>query len=317
MMNPERAPLASVVICTRNRAHSLLRTLESLVLAAARTNDPWELIVVDNGSSDDTVAMIETFAGRLPVRAVSQPVPGLSNARNAAVAAARGEFILWTDDDVQVDEHWLMAWFRAFRTRPNDIVFGGRTEPRFEEPRCDWFIDGQEHLQSLLAVRQADWTEVTWAQMPWGLNYAVRAAEQRRYAYDPELGVAPGRRRGGEEVAVIGAILADGGTGSWVWDATVFHLIPAERQSKDYIMLFYEAYGRDYPMFGPVYGIGRISAIIRVLIALSKSYLFLAFSGSHHCHYVTKIVELAKLNGSLANYSHTRFAGHRDRRCSP
>jgi glycosyltransferase involved in cell wall biosynthesis len=298
-----QALLASVVICTRNRARSLARTLESLVVAAAQTRELWELIVVDNGSSDDTAATVETFAARLPIRLVSQPLAGLSNARNAGVAAARGDYMLWTDDDVMVDPQWLAAWFRAFRARPNDAVFGGRTEPRFEEPRQDWFVAGQEHLGSLLAVRDADWTEISPKELPWGLNFAVRAIEQRRYPYDPELGVAPGRRRGGEEVAVINAILAEGGSGSWVWDATVYHLIPAERQTRHYIDTFYQAHGNDYPVFGPSHGMRkRFNAIRRAINRIGKLAITLRSPGLAGPDRVARLVELARLRGSLATY---------------
>jgi glycosyltransferase involved in cell wall biosynthesis len=274
---PLASPLASVVICTRNRARSLERTLASLVVAAAQTAEPWELIVVDNGSTDDTATAAAAFADRLPLRVVSQPIAGLSNARNAGVAASRGDYVLWTDDDVVVDERWLAAWFHAFRTRPDDAVFGGRTEPRFEEPRVEWFIAGQEHLQSLLAVRDADWTEVTGEQMPFGLNYAVRGTEQRRHLYDPELGVAPGRRRGGEEVAVINAVLAEGATGSWVWDATVFHMIPPERQTAEYIIHYYDGHGMEYPLFHARSGaINCLKGLLRITPKLSVNFLTIA-----------------------------------------
>lgn len=296
-MTAQLAPLASVVICTRNRARSLGRTLDSLVAAAEWTSEPWELIVVDNGSSDDTPATVHSFAGQLPVLLVAQPVPGLSNARNAGVSAVRGEYVLWTDDDVMVDPQWLTAWFRAFRSRPDDSVFGGRTEPRFEEPQQDWFVAGQAHLQSLLAVRDADWSEVTEAQMPWGLNYAVRATEQRRHAYDPELGVAPGRRRGGEEVAVINAVLAEGGSGSWVWDATVYHLIPSDRQTKSYIVTFYTAHGFDYPITGYR---GRRTALPMTIKALARSLIAVWRAGLRGEIDVAGLIDYAKAKGSLA-----------------
>lgn len=295
--------LASVVICTRNRAHSLARTLDSLFHAAAHTCEPWELIVVDNGSSDDTPATVKSFATRMPLRLVSQPVAGLSNARNAGVAVVRGTYVLWTDDDVMVDEQWLAAWFRAFRNRPDDAVFGGRTEPRFEEPQQAWFIEGQRHLQSLLAVRDADWSEVTEHQLPWGLNYAVRTTEQRRHPYDPELGVAPGRRRGGEEIAVIAAILAAGGTGSWVWDATVYHMIPADRQTADYVVTFHSAMGFDYPMEGLFNDRqGRLRALLAACHTMTKSLIAVWSARFRGETDVASLVSYAKAKGSVARY---------------
>jgi glycosyltransferase involved in cell wall biosynthesis len=243
--------LATVIICTRDRHASLARTLESLVTAAARVTEPWELLVVDNGSTDATPDTIAGFSGRLPIRRVDQPVAGLSNARNAGVRESRGDFVLWTDDDVLVDENWLAAYFTAFRRHPDVAVFGGRSEPVYEEPVQEWFRANQPHLQSLLAIRdEPSWVEITADRVPYGLNYAIRGQEQRAHTYDPELGVAPGRRRGGEEVALIRAILASGQRGRWVWDATVFHLIPAARQRRAYIRQFYTANGFDFPVAG-------------------------------------------------------------------
>ena len=198
-----------------------------------------------------------------------------------------------------VDPHWLAAWFGAFRSRPDDAVFGGRTEPCFEEPRQEWFIAGQAHLQSLLAVRDADWREVTAEQLPWGANFAVRAAEQRRHPYDPELGVAPGRRTGGEETAVIAAILAEGGTGSWVWDAKVFHLIPAERQTTAYIVTFYVAHGFTYPIGGVGGRRKALPAAIKML-AISLKSLWQARLQSQTD--VAALVCYATAKGSVARY---------------
>jgi len=245
-------PFITVIICTRNRAASLARTLDSLVSARANyPEDDWELLVVDNGSTDDTAATIERYGDRLPVRRILEAQAGLSNARNAGVRGSKGKYVLWTDDDVRVDRQWLAAYAAAFAAHPDDAVFGGRTEPVFEEPVQQWFADSRDALASLLAIRdEPDWTEITRLRVPYGLNYALRGVEQRKNLYNPALGVAPGRRRGGEEVEVIRRILREGGTGSWVWNATVYHLIPPERQTLKYIELFYTLQGYDSPIGG-------------------------------------------------------------------
>lgn len=238
--------LVSVIICTRNRSASLARTLDSIVKAATRVTESWELLVVDNGSTDDTADTIVAFADRLPVRRVFEATPGLSNARNAGVRESRGEFVLWTDDDVLVDENWLAAWSRAFRNHPDTVVFGGRSRPVYEAPAQDWFEASEEALRPLLAIRDdPEWETIGPGRIPYGLNFAIRGAEQRANLYDPELGVAPGRRRGGEEQAMILGLLEQGGSGLWVWDAHVSHIIPSDRQTEAYIRLYYLAAGFD------------------------------------------------------------------------
>ena len=92
----------TVAICTRNRAGSLEKTLDSLAAMTVPVDTSWDLLVVDNGSVDRTSEVIDSFSESLPARTVVEPVTGLSRARNAAVAAATGEYIVWTDDDVSV-----------------------------------------------------------------------------------------------------------------------------------------------------------------------------------------------------------------------
>jgi glycosyltransferase involved in cell wall biosynthesis len=241
-------PAATVTICTRNRAESLACTLQSIVDAAAYVDEPWELLVVDNGSTDHTQKVVARFGDRLPIRSIFHPVPGLSNARNAGLADARGAVIIWTDDDLLVDEEWLCSYLKAFRAWPDHAIFGGRAVPRYDEPSNDWFKACEGDLASLLAIRDApDWDAITPDRVPYGLNYAVRTDVQRKFPYDPDLGVAPGRRLGGEETTMIRAALAGGATGRWVWAATVYHLIPCQRQTAAYVFSYYRAHGYRFP----------------------------------------------------------------------
>ena len=92
--------LVTVAICTLNRAESLRKTLASLVAMRLPEQMEWEVVVVDNGSTDHTDKVITDFAERLPIRREYEPQRGHTPARNRAVGAAKGEYIVWTDDDV-------------------------------------------------------------------------------------------------------------------------------------------------------------------------------------------------------------------------
>lgn len=108
----------TVAVCTWNRAALLPGALERL----ARVRPPpgaWEVLVVDNNSTDDTESVLEAFAGRLPLRRAFEPEQGLSHARNTAVRLARGDYIVWTDDDALVDADWLTAYGRAVEQHPD------------------------------------------------------------------------------------------------------------------------------------------------------------------------------------------------------
>ena len=88
----------------------------------------WELLVVNNNSTDDTESVITSYENRLPLRRLFEPSPGLSNARNHAIREAKGGLIIWTDDDVLVDSDWLAAYAAAADRWPDAAFFGGPIE---------------------------------------------------------------------------------------------------------------------------------------------------------------------------------------------
>ena len=234
----------SIIICTRGRTASLDRVLASAVqMSVPGTN--WELLIVDNGSSDDVGRLIDRYKTRLPLRMEKQPEPGLSRARNCGVMSARGKHIVWTDDDVVLDPHWLAAYANAFRLRPEAAIFGGKIVPVIEQPCIDWFQQNLDQIWDLVAIRDFGPAEVplslTDGRVPFGANYAVRAIEQQKFLYDVNLGAGTGKV--GEETDVIRAILESGGTGFWVPTASVYHMIPASRQTVEHVVQRYKAQG--------------------------------------------------------------------------
>ncbi len=131
----------TVAICTWNRAELLDQTLTRMHTLRIPADLEWELLVVNNNCSDNTDAVIAIHQGVLPVRRVFETKPGLSNARNCAAAAARGDLIVWTDDDVLVDEGWLTAVVGAARRYPHAAAFGGPIEPWFPvRPDPDYLV---------------------------------------------------------------------------------------------------------------------------------------------------------------------------------
>ncbi|CAN5913639.1 hypothetical protein BH11GEM2_BH11GEM2_20650 [soil metagenome] len=131
---------ATVVICTRNRAATLARALESLCGLRVPDATSWEGLVVDNASTDATSHVVARSVDRLPVRMALESQPGLSHARNRAVAEARGDYILWIDDDAVPHADWLAAYLAAFEAWPNAVVFGGPIDVAFDAPLPEWFV---------------------------------------------------------------------------------------------------------------------------------------------------------------------------------
>jgi len=259
---------ATIAICTLNRAESLRRNLESLARMRVPNDLRWEVLVVNNGCTDHTDDVISAYARCLPIRRESEPQRGISRARNRALDAAKGEYIVWTDDDTVVDPDWLAAYIEAFRRWPESAVFGGAIFPRYESPVAEW-LPACEHLISYVyALRDFGGAPIPLSreQGPeiFGANFAVRALEHRRVRYNPELGMSPGRYRLGEETAVVGKILALGASGYWIPDARVEHCIGRHRQTPAYIARYYAAYGETVasyhndPVTGPfLFGVPR------------------------------------------------------------
>ncbi len=242
--------IASVAICTQNRADSLARTLESLCAMQCVSAGGYEIVIVDNGSTDHTGKVCSAFEARLPMRYFFEEQRGLSVARNRAIREARGRYICWTDDDVTVSPGWLHAYLTSFAKHPEAAFFGGKITPVLEEPAVRWFAQNYRGrpLQYLVALRDLGAEELSFddTTMPFGANYAIRMDAQRRYPYDPELGVQPGRNRVGEETAVIKALLAAGLTGYWVPAAEVLHHIARNRQSTAYVEKYFRAVGETH-----------------------------------------------------------------------
>src|SRR5687768_5445004 len=118
----------TVAICTHNRADLLDQTLAALRLVRIPHDVSWELLVVDNNSTDGTSQIITEHRRHLPIRPLFETQLGLCAARNRAIRESRGALILWTDDDVIVDPNWIVEYVRAAREFPDASYFGGTVE---------------------------------------------------------------------------------------------------------------------------------------------------------------------------------------------
>ncbi len=132
----------SVIVSTYNRAATLRGAIASL-LALGPESPPHEIVVVDNNSTDDTRAVIESMVphsgGRL--RYVFESRQGVSYGRNAGAAAARGAVLAFTDDDVRPAPGWLAAIARVFAERPNAAYAGGPVHPIWPAEPPGWLTD--------------------------------------------------------------------------------------------------------------------------------------------------------------------------------
>lgn len=217
----------TLAICTYNRAGQLRSALASLA-ACIQPADRWELIVVDNNSTDDTPEVVAEFAGRLPIRRIFEAIQGLSVARNRALAECRSDVLLFTDDDLRFDRDWLRCYEAAFAAHPEVGWFGGRVRPLWEQGRPPWLVD--EHLpliSGLLVHYDLGAQDRAYAPndpSPFGASFALRRRIFERFgAFRLDLGVkgnVPGR---GEEAEYFDRLRAANELGWYVGSASAWH----------------------------------------------------------------------------------------------
>ena len=135
---------------TYNRGEMLEDAIRG-VLAQQDATPPFELIVVDNNSTDRTREIIERFADADPrVRYLFEAAQGLSHARNAGIRCARAPLIAFTDDDVRAQPQWVASIVRAFDEHPEVDMAGGRVLPLWPAPPPDWLT--RDHWAPLALV---------------------------------------------------------------------------------------------------------------------------------------------------------------------
>lgn len=229
-------PEVSVVVCTYNRCASLADTLSAL--AAQRcAGSRWELLVVDNNSRDATAATVEAFRHRHPAlacRYLFQPQQGLSHARNLGIAEARGELILFTDDDVIVGADWIETFIDTMRTFGCDAC-GGYVAPIWEQPPPAWL---SERFHGFLAIRMDECGPRRLGEQddpPFGANMGFRRAVfERLGGFDTALGRKGQVLAGGEEWDLFRRVLAGGGQVVYAPALRVQHKVEAFRLRKAY-----------------------------------------------------------------------------------
>lgn len=193
------APVVTVVVPTRDRSARLSTCLAGVLASLAGWGDSWELLVVDNGSTDATREVVERLASAEPrVRYVSEPAPGACRARNRAFDVARGDVVLFADDDIEVTPGWVGDMVAPVLDGTADAVAGRiRVADHLRKP---W-------MTPTLLLHFGETLETT---PPWvvAASFAVRREVATTIRFDEELG--PGRLGFGDDDLLTRQLLEAG-----------------------------------------------------------------------------------------------------------
>jgi glycosyltransferase involved in cell wall biosynthesis len=225
----------TIAICTKGRNDLLPGTLESIA-ATTGVSSSWHIILVDNNTDLSAAPIAAAFKGRLPLDYEHEPRPGSSAARNHAVKVAKGNWIIWLDDDVRIAPDLISTYVRGFERWPGATFFGGAVRPVFENPSPPWFEKVKDlilHLYGHVSMGP-DGRPIAdpLGPLPISSNCAVSTVAQRRFLFDLKRGPRPGRLIiRGEESDVLRRMIRAGMTGVWLPSAHADHWISLSRQT--------------------------------------------------------------------------------------
>jgi glucosyl-dolichyl phosphate glucuronosyltransferase len=235
----------TVILCTYQRFEKLGKALKSVAASQLPPSTHWEVLVVDNNSSDRTREVVEDFVSRHPdrFRYIFEPRSGKSFALNTGVAAARGSVLAFMDDDVVVEPTWLEHLTAPIRRR-DCVGCGGRILPQDNAPLPKWLRPGRYAYGPLvmfdLGPNSAQLTEP-----PYGTNMAFRKGLFAKYGnFRTDLGPRPGSQLRGEDTEFGARLLAGGETLRYEPFATVYHEVPEHRLRKDFFLAWWFDKGR-------------------------------------------------------------------------
>lgn len=226
-------PQISAVICTHNRADLLALALESLCRQSL-SDDDFQVLVVDNGSTDDTEVVARSFCNsRANFTYVAEPELGLSKARNRGLREAQSKYIAYLDDDAVAEPEWLQEILAAFtEVEPKPACVGGKTLPNWQGPRPLWLHDAL--LESLSVI---DWScEAFFVEPPYflvGANIAFdRALILEVGGFNESLGRVGKVLLSSEETELVNRIREAGRPIYYAPKAIVSHLVSRSRLTK-------------------------------------------------------------------------------------
>lgn len=226
----------SVIMATLNRDEHLRRTLDAY-RSLDTTGIRWELIVVDNNSTDNTAGVLDAFVSRLPLKRLFVAEGGKNRALNEALSIIGGALVIFTDDDALPDPHCFQAYLAAAQRWPTEAIFGARIEPRFPDNTRAWIRDPEFRFATTAFARYAPAAaEERVSRHPYGPSFAVRRYALANHRFATHLGPQSGAYAMGGESHFLRALQRDGWAYVYVPSARVEHVIRPDQITPQWLL---------------------------------------------------------------------------------
>jgi succinoglycan biosynthesis protein ExoM len=237
---PQRQVVVTLAVPTQRRPDGLMSAARSLFGQVASDATRLELVIVDNDAYPSAKPYARALAAEAPfeVRYVHEPRPGVAHARNAAVAAAKGELICFLDDDQQAAPGWLAALMQAQARFGADAVFGP------VKAEAGHALGPHRHYLETFFSREGPSQSGVIAHAYGCGNSLMRRAALPRPPFSPDR-----NEIGGEDDHLFARLQRDGARFAWSSEALAFETPAPERQTLRYAMARAFAFGQ-----GPTYG---------------------------------------------------------------
>ncbi len=227
----------SAIICTHNRDTYLGAAIDSLLQQDFTAN--FEIVIVDNGSSDNTRQVVEKRTTDPRIKYIYEPTIGLSVARNTGAKVAQGEILAYLDDDAVASQSWLRVLYTAYQEYPKIAIAGGKITLIWpigmEIPR--WLSSGlSANLGAYDLGDQINFIQEPGAT-PRGLNYSVRRSFLEEVGgFDHHLGRVGKNLLSNEELQMTEFALQKGWLVAYLPEALVAHNVAPERLQRSWFL---------------------------------------------------------------------------------
>lgn len=254
--------MLTVFFATRNGARTLPQVLEAYRELVSPVGG-WRLVVIDNGSTDGTEALLDGFRSHLPLTVLGEPTPGKNRALNTGLGEMAGDLAVFTDDDVFPNRDWLTALRAAADAHPDYSVFGGTVLPRWESPPPPWVLDWVPLGPTFTLTGELP-EGPTGPHTVFGPNMAIRGdVFSRGTRFDATIGPRGPSYAMGSETELIRRLLREGHRAWHAAGARVEHFIRRHQLTRSWILGRAVRFGRGQYHLEPETGGPRWAGVPR------------------------------------------------------